>query len=156
MESKISIPEPCNENWNSMSPNKNGKFCNSCDKTVIDFTKMNNPEIQKYFSENSNNERICGYYKFNQVENENNIKYNNLRNRFNRIKVKPIKIIALFSLSILFTFTSCIMGKRAEEKPEEVIENDTIKKSGINNTEKNVEKRNDSVQNKQDFIKKKK
>ena len=63
----ISVPNPCNENWNSMSADKNGRFCTSCNKTVIDFTKMKNTEIQKYFVENSNNESICGYYKFNQV-----------------------------------------------------------------------------------------
>jgi hypothetical protein len=93
MERKISIPKPCNENWNSMKPNNNGRFCDSCDKIVIDFTKMNNPEIQNYFTENSNNERICGYFKFNQIETKESIKYNNLRNRFSRIKIKPIKVL---------------------------------------------------------------
>ena len=95
------------------------------------------------------------HYKFNQVENENNIKYTNLRNRFNRIKVKPIKIVALFSLSFLFTFTSCMMGKRAEEKPEEVIENDTINKNKIIDKVHDAEKKNDSL-NTEQILKKKK
>lgn len=129
MKNKINIQNPCSENWNSMSKNKKGKFCNSCNKTVVDFTKMKNNEIQKYFIENSNNESICGYYKFNQVESEQSTRYTYLRNRFNRIKVKPIKILALFSLSLAFTFSSCIMGKRAEQIPEEeLIENDTKNK----------------------------
>jgi hypothetical protein len=128
MENKIRISNPCNENWNSMSTDKKGRFCTYCNKTVIDFTKMKNPEIHKYFVENSNNENICGYYKFNQVETENNIKYIFLKNRFSQIKVKPIKIIALLSLSFLFSFSSCIMGKRAEEKPEDLIEKDSINK----------------------------
>ncbi len=153
MENKIIIQNPCNENWNSMSPNKKGRFCNSCNKTVIDFTKMKNTEIEKYFVDNADNESICGIYKFNQVENENNIKYPNLRNRFNRIKVKPIKIVALFSLSFLFTFSSCIMGKRAKEMPEELIENDTINKKEIKDT---IEKKNDSIKTEQNLIKKKK
>lgn len=143
MENKIRIQNPCNENWNSMSTEKKGRFCTSCHKTVIDFTKMKNTEIQKYFLENSNNERICGYYKFNQVENENTIKYTNLRNRFNQIKVKPIKIIALLSLSLLFSFSSCIMGKRSEKMPEDAIENDSInKKDTLNNNDNK-----DSIQN---------
>ncbi|MES2543737.1 MAG: hypothetical protein V4548_02545 [Bacteroidota bacterium] len=114
---------------------------------------MKNTEIEKYFVDNADNESICGIYKFNQVENENNIKYPNLRNRFNRIKVKPIKIVALFSLSFLFTFSSCIMGKRAKEMPEELIENDTINKKEIKDT---IEKKNDSIKTEQNLIKKKK
>ena len=144
MENKISIPKPCNENWNSMSPNKNGRFCNSCNKTVIDFTKMNNPEIQKYFTENSGEERICGHFKLNQIESEESIKYDKLRSRFNRIKIKPIKKIALFSLSLVFTLTSC-MGKAAVDGEPAVISNDTIKESEINNKVEKNEKQNDSI-----------
>ena len=142
MESKISIPKPCNENWNSMSPNKNGRFCNSCDKTVIDFTKMNNPEISKYFSENSNNERICGHFKFNQIETEESIKYNNLRNRLSRIKIKPIKAVAMFTLSLLFTLSSC-MGKARIDGEPALSSNDTINENDKSGKE-NVEVKNDS------------
>jgi len=117
---------------------------------------MNTIEIQKYFDENSSNESICGFYKLNQVENESSSKYINLRNRFSRIKVKPIKIIALYSLSFLFTFTSCIMGKRAEEKPEELIENDTSNKNKINDSIQNVEKKNDSIKTDRNLVKEKK
>lgn len=148
MENKINIQNPCGENWYSMSPNKKGRFCNSCNKTVVDFTKLKNNEIQKYFIENTNNESICGYYKFNQVESEQSTRYTYLRNRFNRIKVKPIKILALFSLSLAFMFSSCIMGKRAEQiSEEELIENDTTNK--INDTVQNVEQKIDSIKNEQ-------
>lgn len=153
MENKISIQDPCNENWNSMLPNNKGRFCNSCHKTVVDFTKMENNEIRKFFIENSNNESICGYYKFNQVESEKNTRYTNLRNRFNQIKVKPIKILALFSLSFVFMFSSCIMGKRAEQIPEEeLIENDSTNK--INDTVQNVEQKKDSIKTVENQVKK--
>lgn len=146
MENKINIPKPCNENWNSMSPNKNGRFCNFCNKTVIDFTKMNNLEIQKYFTENSSKERICGHFKFNQIETEESIKYDKLRNRFSRIKIKPIKKVALFSLSLVFTLTSC-MGKAVVDGEPAVIGNDTINESEINKNLENTEKQNDSIKN---------
>jgi len=150
MENKIRIQNPCNENWSSMSTDKKGRFCNSCNKTVIDFTKMKAPEIQKYFVENSTNESICGYYKFTQVENENNTKYNNLKNRLNQIKVKPIKIVALLSLSFLFSFSSCFMGKRAEDQSEDAIENDSVTTNKIKDS---IQK--DSIKDKIDTLKKK-
>lgn len=149
MGNKIRIQNPCNENWSSMSTDKKGRFCTSCNKTVIDFTKMKSPEIQIYFVENLTNESICGYYKFNQVENENNTKYTHLKNRILQIKVKPVKIVALLSLSFLFSFSSCIMGKRAEEQTEDTIENDSINTNKIKDS---IHK--DSVKGKIDTLKK--
>jgi hypothetical protein len=61
---KISIPEPCTEDWNKMTPNAKGRFCSNCSKTVVDFTVMSPIEIQKYFQENSN---ICGRIKKSQL-----------------------------------------------------------------------------------------
>jgi len=142
MENQITIPKPCNQNWNSMLLNKEGRFCNSCSKTVIDFTKMKNSEIKNYLIENSMGESICGHFKFDQVKGENNIKYDNLKNRFSRIRIKPIKKMALFSLSLLFSLTSC-MGKAAVELA--VIDNDTISDSEIVDKEKDTLKKNDSI-----------
>ncbi|WP_264564727.1 hypothetical protein [Flavobacterium sp. N3904] len=154
MENKINIPKPCNQNWNSMTPNKNGKFCNSCNKTVVDFTKMENLEIQKYLIENSSKESICGHFKFNQIETKNSIKYSNLRNRISRIKIKPIKKVALFSLSILFTLSSC-MGKAVIDGEPAVIENDTINENEVIKKEQYTEKQNDSIKSKIIQVKKK-
>ena len=46
---KISIPQPCNENWHKMLPSEKGKFCLSCQKEVIDFSVMSKNDIKKYF-----------------------------------------------------------------------------------------------------------
>jgi hypothetical protein len=154
MENKITIPKPCNKNWNSMSPDKNGRFCNSCNKTVIDFTKMNKPEIQQYFTENSGERRICGHFKLNQIESEESIKYEKLRSRFSRIKIKPIQKIALFSLGLAFTLTSC-MGKAAVDGEPAVISNDTINEREINHHVENGEKQNDSIKKDTIQVKKK-
>lgn len=45
----ISVPTPCMEDWNNMTPDKNGKFCASCQKTVVDFSRMSDTEIIHYF-----------------------------------------------------------------------------------------------------------
>lgn len=155
MENHISIPNPCSKNWNAMSPNKNGRFCISCDKTVIDFTKMEKPEILKYFSENSNNESICGHFKLNQIETKERIQYDNLKNRLSRIKIKPIKVIAMFSLSLVFTLTSC-MGKAAVDGEPAIRSNDTINENEISNKEQNVAIKKDSIKSDMNQIRKKK
>ncbi len=62
----ISIPEPCHEDWNSMTPDANGKFCNSCSKSVIDFTNKTDTEIHNMMIARKN-ERICGHFKKTQV-----------------------------------------------------------------------------------------
>lgn len=64
---KITIPEPCHENWDKMIPKDNGRFCLSCNKTVIDFTKMHSEEIQHFFIQNQN-DKICGRFKKSQLD----------------------------------------------------------------------------------------
>ncbi|WP_163408864.1 energy transducer TonB [Flavobacterium ajazii] len=65
---KITIPKPCHEDWNKMSPKDNGRFCLSCSKTVVDFTSMLPDEIQHFFIQNQGN-KICGRFKKTQLDN---------------------------------------------------------------------------------------
>ncbi|MBF4514827.1 energy transducer TonB [Flavobacterium sp. ANB] len=67
MKHKITIPEPCLENWDEMTPKDNGRFCLNCSKTVVDFTSMLPTEVQHFFIQNQN-ERICGRFKNSQLE----------------------------------------------------------------------------------------
>ena len=62
---KITIPKPCHEDWNKMTPNDNGRFCGSCSKNVVDFTNMLPDEIQVYFQKHSN---VCGRFKNSQLD----------------------------------------------------------------------------------------
>jgi hypothetical protein len=63
----ISIPTPCNENWNEMTPNEQGAFCKVCSKTVVDFTHMNDDEVKNYFLKNATT-KTCGHFKNSQLE----------------------------------------------------------------------------------------
>ena len=64
---KIAIPKPCHEDWNEMTPNTSGRFCGSCAKSVIDFTQMNDAEIQHYFVINQG-KSICGRFSNQQLD----------------------------------------------------------------------------------------
>lgn len=64
---KIQVPNPCYEDWNAMTPNQQGRFCDNCSKSVIDFTKMKTPEIQDYFIRNKES-KVCGKFSNSQLE----------------------------------------------------------------------------------------
>ncbi|MFH7003829.1 energy transducer TonB [Flavobacterium bizetiae] len=64
---KITIPEPCHEDWNKMTRSENGRFCLSCSKTVVDFTSMLPDEVQHFFIQNQNT-NICGRFKKSQLD----------------------------------------------------------------------------------------
>lgn len=68
MESKlrITIPKPCHEDWNIMTPEETGRFCAVCSKGVVDFTDKTSVEIQDYFI-NNRGKNICGRFKSKDV-----------------------------------------------------------------------------------------
>ena len=65
-EHKIIIPNPCNEGWDNMQPSDGGRYCKSCEKTVVDFTRMDRDEIKQFFIAKKG-EKICGHFKTSQV-----------------------------------------------------------------------------------------
>lgn len=66
---QLSIPEPCHENWNKMTPTEQGRFCNSCAKEVIDFAMMTDSEVLNYFS-SLTNAKVCGRVLPSQLDRE--------------------------------------------------------------------------------------
>lgn len=63
----VRIPEPCHEDWNKMTVDEKGRFCNVCSKSVVDFTNKTDTEIHSILIEKSS-EKVCGRFKSNQVE----------------------------------------------------------------------------------------
>lgn len=62
---QLTVPNPCNENWDNMTPDDNGRHCSKCAKKVIDFTTMTTEQIQEIFTQ-KNTGGICG--RFNKVQ----------------------------------------------------------------------------------------
>lgn len=69
---QITIPNPCSQSWQQMTPAGQGRHCESCCKTVIDFSKMSNEAIIRQLSNAAN---ICGRFERHQLANINNRLY---------------------------------------------------------------------------------
>ncbi len=64
---KIHIPDPCNEDWDKMTPNEQGSFCQVCSKTVVDFSEKSENEIQSFLLDNMD-KKVCGRFRISQLE----------------------------------------------------------------------------------------
>ncbi|MEO9513033.1 MAG: carboxypeptidase-like regulatory domain-containing protein [Flavobacteriaceae bacterium] len=64
MSTILTIPKPCSENWNKMTPTQKGAYCKNCQKEVIDFTKTPKIVLAKKLSKGSN---LCGRFKSEQL-----------------------------------------------------------------------------------------
>ncbi len=67
MQYKITIPEPCRQSWDKMTPDDTGRYCHSCKKSVIDFTSKTDEEITQYILDHANG-TLCGRFKYTQVQ----------------------------------------------------------------------------------------
>ncbi|MBE7691367.1 hypothetical protein G1K75_00165 [Tenacibaculum finnmarkense] len=90
----LEINTPCSEKFNEFKPTKLGGFCNSCDKEVIDFTKMTTQEISCYFKNNTS-KNTCGQFNKKQLTTYNE----------KPIRRKKYGFSATFGLAVLSLFS---------------------------------------------------
>jgi hypothetical protein len=64
---KLSIPEPCHESWDNMSPTEKGRYCGSCQKEVVDFTGMTDAELYAFFTQKRSGS-VCGRTHVGQLD----------------------------------------------------------------------------------------
>ena len=90
----ISIPEPCHENWQIMTPTEKGKFCQVCTKEVIDFTEKADEDLVKILSKGKS---TCGRFKKSQLNREVKLE------RKSGMNLAPYAASLLLPLSLLST-----------------------------------------------------
>jgi hypothetical protein len=122
----ISIPKPCQENWNDMIPEEKGRFCDSCSKTVIDFTKLNTYQIQEFINENKSN-RICGHFKQSQLD--------SINFRIpSQVLVKRQNFGSIFLLALLITMGTSLMNCTNKNGDKQKIDSIEVVDSANNET----------------------
>src|SRR5215470_615046 len=63
---QLQVPVPCHEDWENMTNAEKGRFCASCQKTVIDFSNMSDREIALFFKKSSAGS-VCGRFLEDQL-----------------------------------------------------------------------------------------
>ena len=116
MNDRLKIETPCHEDWTKMSPNREGRHCGLCDKTVVDFTVMSQEEITNYLSHNSK-AQICGRILVpRKKETAIQIKLNQLyKNIEHQIGFKPLRISLLGSLSLIMLISGCTENHKSDD-----------------------------------------
>lgn len=118
---KITIPKPCTENWENMKPLEKGRFCDSCEKEVLDFTKFSTTELTDYFKYPKGN--VCG--RINDSQLVDSILLPSQTNNFKYL------IYKLFVASFLTLLTSVKSYSNEVGEKNTVYQNDQLLKTPI-------------------------
>jgi hypothetical protein len=108
---KISIPEPCNENWAKMTPTEKGRHCKACSKEVIDFTHYSNEALHKRITQG---ESLCGRFLPHQLDTPLTIE-----RKKNSISFSKIAATLALPLSVISTNIS--NAQESKPKTEQTI-----------------------------------
>ncbi|MGN6646388.1 MAG: hypothetical protein ACTHJT_07650 [Cytophaga sp.] len=127
----IHIASPCDADWQKMHPEGQGKFCSSCEKVVVDFSKMSDAEIKNYFTAYKD-QKTCGRFLTSQVDRPLQVPVKTgIRTRFNTIPV--FRSVAIVLASSFLWLSSCVkkqttLGEPSVQDPDcnEQIMGDTV------------------------------
>ncbi len=65
---KLTIPNPCSEDWNKMTPQGDGRFCNRCSHIIRDFSTYSDRELIEFLSKEKG--KVCGRFEETQLNRE--------------------------------------------------------------------------------------
>lgn len=122
---KIQISDPCIEKWASMQQQADGRFCSSCQKSVVDFTQFSDVDLQNWFA--SNKSTACGRFNPEQLD--------------RLIMTKPVLNLrrfkpALFTASLLAFLVMSKIGDASSRAAAPFIQLDNNKTHIVNAEEK--------------------
>jgi hypothetical protein len=117
---QLSIPEPCHENWEAMTPGEKGRFCGSCQKTVVDFSGMSDRQIAEFFKKPAGS--VCGRF------------YNDQLDRDISIPKKRIPWLRYFFQFALPAFVLFLKSCTSKERTSGVVKVAAIQKSKTSKT----------------------
>ncbi len=55
---QLILTNPCSENWDEMQPSKAGRFCDKCEKHIVDLSQKSDAELIDFFKKKKEN--VCG------------------------------------------------------------------------------------------------
>ncbi len=109
---QISIPDPCQEDWNEMPINGKGRDCSKCEKNIRDFTKMSDNELIALLKSEEN---VCGRFSEDQLDRP--------LLRENRGLIPTFNLYAVAAgFGVLITFPSLASDSRYEKAPVNLAE----------------------------------
>ena len=118
---KITIPEPCHENWNNMIPVDRGKFCASCQKCVVDFSTYSDEALMNYFKTPRAN--TCGHFNSTQV------------GRYILPTINPKPSFYSKAALAMVVFLSLFHEAKSEKVPHQTIQTQNLKNKNFPNDE---------------------
>lgn len=131
MNTPYSIQKPCTEDWGRMSPEEQGRHCQVCCKTVVDFSKKSNTEIIGFLQSNSD-KKVCGRFRSEQLSSHPKSQVSRPSNRYR-----------IFFAALVFVFGGMLFSSCSSQGPHEVMGDvayvpDSTEIKNIDTTMKNV------------------
>lgn len=108
MKPVLTIPKPCHENWNQMTPEEKGRHCAVCQKVVRDFTRMNTDEILKEL--NTSGSEVCGRVNADQLTPVNHWQRFSFWLKGGGLRKAAYPVMALIGFSFLFKKNAAAQG----------------------------------------------
>lgn len=108
------IAEPCHENWNQMTPESQGRFCASCQRCVVDFTKKTPVEMKAIYEQENGN--VCGRVRVSQIMKSRPT----VRSARPKLRFGALKSIQMFALALVAAF-SVLLHTEAKAQGREIM-----------------------------------
>ncbi|MBN4070925.1 hypothetical protein JYT72_00315 [Crocinitomix catalasitica] len=101
---KVSIPEPCHEDWDKMTPTEIGALCDKCQIDVIDFTIKTPDEVRNILKESAG-KNFCGHISKAQLK-QLNLEYYAWENQTSHVFQSKFLLacVVVFGMTL---FTAC-------------------------------------------------